>query len=528
MHEEPTLSTRSASMRTFSDKEAKFIRRLIEFERQRGSDVQALLCSFYFLEQFGRGLIIHTTGNCAVLFLKNEIHDNPVSRDREVREFLEIVSLLRYLCQAGYISIFRYATNDFYLLQDGFDSYRRSGNDIIVNERGFASPDVETIVDPNRNVVYKGVVFRGDIYQSILGTTVGSFFVSTRLQALLSEDARGAAHPTSRPPLRTELSAEEPAQAVHNQKVTDKADEEPIASSETKSRRESKLSFRSVIEKVAASLLVVGLIGSLFYLKQVTIDIQKSIAILQRKITQTGYQTQTKIPAKKRQEPNPEPSPLAMETLHGIDISKWNGDWSHDLRENTDISFVIARATSGETFKDPKFIENLDTAKSLGLIKGAYHFFVVGDDPKKQAENFVDSIKLAGHIDIEPIVDIEEAGLPEHGSSTPDIQLALIQFIEHLKEICGVKPMIYADLTFANEHLNTPYFAQYPLWLAEYSGGENPKLPTNWEDSGFKIWQRRNNYPLNGSVVDFDLFVGRRDQFGGAGDCRSPDNSESD
>ncbi len=60
--------------------------------------------------------------------------------------------------------------------------------------------------------------------------------------------------------------------------------------------------------------------------------------------------------------------------LSGIDLSHHNdvSDWSEI--QSAELSFVILKATDGMDYLDPTFDDRFTTLKTLGLIRGAYHF----------------------------------------------------------------------------------------------------------------------------------------------------------
>ncbi len=72
----------------------------------------------------------------------------------------------------------------------------------------------------------------------------------------------------------------------------------------------------------------------------------------------------------------------------------------------------------------------------------------------------------------------------------------------------GRGPMIYTNRQFANDYLGDPAFGKYPLWLADYSGAEEPLLPEAWKDIGFTFWQRHRSYAGGASSNELDIFNG--------------------
>ena len=82
--------------------------------------------------------------------------------------------------------------------------------------------------------------------------------------------------------------------------------------------------------------------------------------------------------------------------LFGIDISHWQGeiDWSKPIvgANNSDIDFVIVKATQGAKYIDSQFENNWKGAQKAGKKVGAYHFYIYDDDPEAQADIFVKTV----------------------------------------------------------------------------------------------------------------------------------------
>ncbi len=84
--------------------------------------------------------------------------------------------------------------------------------------------------------------------------------------------------------------------------------------------------------------------------------------------------------------------------LLGIDISRWQalknettGTWKHmdlSIAAKAGATFVFARATVGNYYQDPTFIENFRNAIMTGLPFGAYHVVVPSNSPESQWENY--------------------------------------------------------------------------------------------------------------------------------------------
>jgi hypothetical protein len=174
-------------MRTFSAHDREIIGHLLNTDRLNPSTVAALLNACYFKETHGRALILQNQGEYAVFFLKPERFDDPVQRDEEVKRFFELLSLLNYLNRNGYITIYRHVTEKLYYLQDGFTAPKVVNNTIFLNAKGDCSVSPDTILDRNKNVIYRGITYRNDHYHLILDTVAGSLLVSDSLGELCKQ-----------------------------------------------------------------------------------------------------------------------------------------------------------------------------------------------------------------------------------------------------------------------------------------------------------------------------------------------------
>lgn len=190
----------------------------------------------------------------------------------------------------------------------------------------------------------------------------------------------------------------------------------------------------------------------------------------------------------------------------GFDISHYqNADdikWDSLSIGNRTIplKFVVLRATMGNRSKDRNFDQFWKLAKQHNLIRGAYHFYRADEDPVKQANNFLESVKLEEG-DLVPVLDIER--LPVRNSRK--------KLIENLKIWCrivedkyGEKPVIYTYYHYYRDFLQDE-FDGYPLWLANYNDVPAPSPDAEW-----KMWQFTENgivYGIN-TKVDLNVYNG--------------------
>ncbi|WP_166923038.1 glycoside hydrolase family 25 protein [Flavobacterium poyangense] len=198
-------------------------------------------------------------------------------------------------------------------------------------------------------------------------------------------------------------------------------------------------------------------------------------------------------------------------TVYGIDISRYQGNEIRFLNKQTnELSFVICKATEGITYADPNFKSNWSAIRSKGYVRGAYHFYHCNDDPVEQAANYLEVTGLISDTDLPPIVDFEGVSI-DPGINAADIQPNLLQFLTLLQQKTGRKPILYTTNNTANKYLTNPEFANFYLWIADYS--ETLTLPTIWESKGWTLWQKTSGYKLYNQLNDYDVFNGDANAF---------------
>lgn len=194
-------------------------------------------------------------------------------------------------------------------------------------------------------------------------------------------------------------------------------------------------------------------------------------------------------------------------SLYGIDVSHYQGEIDWDLLLDTyNIDFVMVRVGTGHS--DPQraernFSKNWNALAEKKIAKGAYYAFYPNVGAEKQAQYFIDSVKLTTG-DLPPVIDVERAD--RNSSKLMDDVYKWLQIIEaHY----GVKPIIYTGSNFYGKHFKDDNrFADYPLWIANYSQPEGSTFSIGPQ---MKFWQISDKDSLAGieaNVVDVDAFCG--------------------
>lgn len=195
--------------------------------------------------------------------------------------------------------------------------------------------------------------------------------------------------------------------------------------------------------------------------------------------------------------------------IHGIDVSRYQHtiNWEEVKKmedKNVKIGFAFIKATEGLGRVDRGFRRNWFNARAAAVPVGAYHFFISSKSGKAQAENFIETVKLAKG-DLPPVLDIETA----NGASAANIQQRAGDWLQMVEEHYKVKPIIYTNIDFYKNFLDG-HFEDYPLWVAHYYVKDKPRIERRWT-----IWQHNEKGRVNGidAPVDFNVFNGDSSSF---------------
>jgi lysozyme len=191
-------------------------------------------------------------------------------------------------------------------------------------------------------------------------------------------------------------------------------------------------------------------------------------------------------------------------TVHGIDVSHHNRriNWKRVRAMQADgvrLRFAFLKATEGATHTDREFALNWREARKAGMRRGAYHFYHPRRDARKQADNYIRRVTLQPG-DFVPVLDVEiERGLP-----TDEMVAGIRVWLERIEAHYGVRPMIYTNAHIYKKYIAKP-FADYPLWIADYSNPTLARYPAN----RLYIWQHNETGRVEGvhGHVDFNVFT---------------------
>lgn len=192
-------------------------------------------------------------------------------------------------------------------------------------------------------------------------------------------------------------------------------------------------------------------------------------------------------------------------SLHGIDISKWQGKIDFRRVKDAGIRVVYIKATQGTSYIDPDFERNYRDAEKEGLSIGFYHYVTA----RTAAEARNEARFFAAHINgktqhAKPTMDFEDFG----DLTRTEIREIALQFLISLEQETHHKPVIYSDAFNASHNFADDRLREYPLWIADY-GVERPDMENIWHH--WSGWQYTDHGRIDGIAGDVDEDRFRKD-----------------
>jgi GH25 family lysozyme M1 (1,4-beta-N-acetylmuramidase) len=198
---------------------------------------------------------------------------------------------------------------------------------------------------------------------------------------------------------------------------------------------------------------------------------------------------------------------LGIKVLPGIDLSSHNGTVDFKKVAAAGVEYAWIKVTEGTTHQNPGFQKKFDDARKEGIMVGAYHFGrsdTSPNDPKdweREATNFLLQLEKAGLEcgDLIPVLDVE------NGMKTDDNHNCewCLKWLEKVGNETNTRPAIYSArwawqlyIMKADRGLQDQ-LATYPLWLASYNEGIEPKRKTKlWNQ--WDVWQYTGSGAVSG------------------------------
>jgi len=194
--------------------------------------------------------------------------------------------------------------------------------------------------------------------------------------------------------------------------------------------------------------------------------------------------------------------------LQGVDVASYQhpGGQSINWRgvARTGIQFAAVKTTEGTYYRNPFALTDLAQAKAAGLSVMAYAFAIPNGNggrtsPVAQADYLVSDLASAGS-PVPPIMlDIEynPYGAECYGLSQSAMVTWIARFTGEIRVKTGQEPIIYGPGPWWQDCTGgTSQFAQFPLWVPDYTTAPAPAITPGWSNYGF--WQYSSAGTVNG------------------------------
>jgi lysozyme len=199
--------------------------------------------------------------------------------------------------------------------------------------------------------------------------------------------------------------------------------------------------------------------------------------------------------------------------IHGIDVSKFQGDIDWSKVADSGVKFAWIKATEGGDNADDRFQANWTGAKAAGIPHGAYHFVYWCRPPLEEIGNFEQHAPVEDDA-LPPVLDVEATPTSPtcHRHLTQDGAIADMKvMLEEMERHYGKRPIIYTTLDFYEAILSDGALTDYPIWVR--STKYHPAV--KYGSRAWRFWQYQSDGWIPGirGKVDQDAFYGTRDQW---------------
>lgn len=195
--------------------------------------------------------------------------------------------------------------------------------------------------------------------------------------------------------------------------------------------------------------------------------------------------------------------------VHGIDISKYQGDVDWDAARKGGVAFAWLKATEGGDRVDGAFAANWRGAGAAGIPHGAYHFFYHCRSGLEQARWFIANVPKDPDA-LPPVLDVEWT--PDSPTCTKrpardDLVEEMTDFLDAVEAHYGVRPLIYAPIDVHRDRL-VGTFPRHEFWLRAVK--DHPDNVYTGRPFRFWQWTATGTVPGVKGEVDRNCFSGSR------------------
>ena len=205
--------------------------------------------------------------------------------------------------------------------------------------------------------------------------------------------------------------------------------------------------------------------------------------------------------------PHPDDFPV-----HGIDVSKYQGDVNWSAVKQSGIKFAWIKSTEGGDHIDEKFLQNWQSSHQAGVPRGAYHFMFWCRSAEEQAAWFKQNVPADADA-LPPVLDVEWNG---DSKTCPkkvpraEALAAMKRFLRAVEAHYHKRPIIYTSIDFYREII-VDELHDYPLWVRTVRAHPVAR----YANRPWTFWQYTETGDVAGvkGPVDRNAFVGTEDEW---------------
>jgi lysozyme len=193
--------------------------------------------------------------------------------------------------------------------------------------------------------------------------------------------------------------------------------------------------------------------------------------------------------------------------VHGIDVSKYQGDIDWRTAGRGGVSFAYIKATEGGDHLDDKFSDNWQASRRAGVLRGAYHFYYFCRTAAEQANWFIQNVPRDAKA-LPPVLDMEwnhKSRTCKYRPSPAKVRSEMRVYLARVNGHYGKRPIIYVTPDFYQEN-QLWKIRGYSFWLR--SVADHPSRVYRGQPWAFWQYTGTGHVPGIDGKVDINAFSG--------------------
>lgn len=198
--------------------------------------------------------------------------------------------------------------------------------------------------------------------------------------------------------------------------------------------------------------------------------------------------------------------------VHGIDVSKWQGDIDWNEVRRAGVAFSFIKSTEGGDHTDSRFSDYWRGARAAGIPHAPYHFYYFCTPAADQARWFIANTPRIS-AQMPPVLDVEWNHASKTCNKRPDpatVRSEMKIWMDLVARHYGKQPIIYTTVDFHRENLDG-HFRAYQFWLRSVAAHPQDIYP----DHPWTFWQYTGTGIMPGikGNTDINAFAGSKKQW---------------